>query len=760
MASTQTTLSDLKFLLDGLRALYPSYFYPPDIAERQPIVSSYQGIERAEFLRYVLDLTASDNPGEAIKVLLRWQEALESESLSETVPPEITELVEKLEKYQELTVKERKNLAWQISQIREKIQAQKLSLETKKETETPIPEALPVKNLANPLTRFFAQVITTPFRAAVYFSGPKTYLGSAPTEGPAVATARYFLIHGFDSGRILSLQTKAQALGITPKQLKELAQLIKIEEKAHPFISRWLKVAFSARQLGLTQSQIFSLLVPSADGKIVIIPQRALLGGFFRRVGQQLFGRISAGFLKKATASILKKIASASATTAITGAETAAAGAGLAAGPPGWIVAAVLLVKKIGSWLVRTAKGFFTKITRWLTGDESKELRWLALASAFIGGLILIQQGLLLIGSALTATGGVGLLGELVVKVKGLKTQTSSLGESIKIGLMSVVLPAITTPLVIALVATPLIIALIIFIINASAYLVPPASFSLVSENPYIEITKEPSPSGSFKNNDLPLEITYTITIVAKKSTLTNVSFEHKCEILKEGGVMSCPAPMPDEIPTIISPVEPYVFTYTTTYSGGHYQNSLVMNTFTITVLADNQTETSASGASSIIIGNPPTACYKTEGNWPAAELASIMGAIANLRQNYPAFVSKVCAAYPEVKLYFDPPKVCGAWGCAPGGNIIYFNSLGLGNLRNATFILAHESGHVLAYGNPSLYSAYLSFPGTLSELPVCSYGGTSAAEGFAEAIGRYTINAPCLQNEPNNVRFVETHIF
>ena len=64
MASTQTTLSDLKFLLDGLRALYPSYFYPPDIAERQPIVSSYQGIERAEFLRYVLDLTASDNPGD------------------------------------------------------------------------------------------------------------------------------------------------------------------------------------------------------------------------------------------------------------------------------------------------------------------------------------------------------------------------------------------------------------------------------------------------------------------------------------------------------------------------------------------------------------------------------------------------------------------------------------------------------------------------------------------------------------------------
>jgi hypothetical protein len=103
---------------------------------------------------------------------------------------------------------------------------------------------------------------------------------------------------------------------------------------------------------------------------------------------------------------------------------------------------------------------------------------------------------------------------------------------------------------------------------------------------------------------------------------------------------------------------------------------------------------------------------------------------------------------------------VCGAWGCAPGGNVIYLNSGGLGNTSNATYILAHESSHVLSYGNASLFKSYVSYPGTLSELPVCGYGGKEDGEGFAQAISEYIIGAACLNNAPNNKKFATEKIF
>jgi len=324
----------------------------------------------------------------------------------------------------------------------------------------------------------------------------------------------------------------------------------------------------------------------------------------------------------------------------------------------------------------------------------------------------------------------------------------------------NLLIPAFAKPLLIILISVPVTVALILFIINSGAYVVPPSSSSVLEENPFIGVVKEVEPAGPFENSNLPVSVSYAITVTAKRGTITNISFEHKCEAIAEKGTSPCPAPLPETTPLEISPVEPYVYTYTQTYSGASYRDSLVINTFTVTADTPETTGASASGVASIIIGNPPTGCYNIAGTWPANERAAIMAAVSNLIGGSPTYVARLCAAYSQVNLYYDPPKVCGAWGCAPGGNVIYFNSAGLGNTHNATYILAHESGHVLSYGSPNLYQAYLAFPGTLGELPVCTYGGGEPAEGFAEAIARFAVGSSCLANEPNNKLFVETYIF
>jgi hypothetical protein len=385
--------------------------------------------------------------------------------------------------------------------------------------------------------------------------------------------------------------------------------------------------------------------------------------------------------------------------------------------------------------------------------DFISQNKWVLASPFVVAGLILglpwLTAGGLIMGGLLLA-GGVGpALSSAATGVSGVLT-----------GVLSLTVASIATPLIVALISIPVIVVIILFIINSSAYVVPPSGFSLVEENPYIGVLKEVSPSGPFENSNLPLTVTYTITITARRGALTNIVFDHKCEAMAERSTSDCPAPLPDTAPKTISPVDPYVFTYTQTYSDSRYLDSLVINTFTVTANTPEVQGTTAIGAASLIIGNPPTGCYNVAGNWPTNNRTSIMSAISNLVGNYPSFVTRLCAAYSQVNLYYDPPKVCGAWGCAPGGNIIYFNSGGLGNLRNATYILAHESGHILAYGSPSLYQSYLVFPGTLGELPVCSYGGSAPAEGFAEAIAHYVVSSSCLAGNPNNIKFVETMIF
>lgn len=235
------------------------------------------------------------------------------------------------------------------------------------------------------------------------------------------------------------------------------------------------------------------------------------------------------------------------------------------------------------------------------------------------GGLALTAVGQTLAGGLMIG-GGVGI---------GAGAGFGSIGGTIGAffnatwtAITNVVFPAIAAPLIFALLFTPLVIALILFIINSGAYVVPPRAGLGFGDNPYIAIEKEASLSSGpieepLENSDLPTTVTYTITITARRGSLTNISFNYECRVI--GPNVECPSPSPEipEPPGIISPVEPYVITYTATYDS-RFEDSLVVDTFTITADSPEVAGTTAAASATVVIGNPPIDCplasYETYG--------------------------------------------------------------------------------------------------------------------------------------------------
>jgi len=679
------------------------------------------------FFKDISQITSQDNIKKAYNVLAGWEKEApdvlsvptETQEVSETVPRNLDELVEALEKAKSQEEK---------SALIRNYQAFKAA--------APVAEAAAAEGVGIKITpealKFFEQSLAktteAPFKLATFFSSPK-FLSKTPQAKRALAS----------SVSLSKIAKRAESLPEPERRrLLELVENLRQAEFSFFAQTKLSRRIFSVQEITILMGPEVGL----SQGKVAALVQ----GGAPPGKKPSLLGRLFGGIARRA----ITKTATKAVTSALTKAgvsittKTVAAGIGTALGGP----IGTALGLAVGWVIDKVLRPLINKIT-----DFISQNKWVLAIPFVAAGLILGLPWLTVVGLAmggLLQAGGVGpALSGAATGVSGVLT-----------GVLSLTVASIATPLIIALISIPLIVAIILFIINSGAYVVPPSGFSLVEENPYIGVLKEVSPSGPFENSNLPLTVTYTITVTAKRGTLTNIVFDHKCEAMAERSTSDCPAPLPDTVPETISPVEPYVFTYTQTYSGSKYQDSLVINTFTVTANTPEVQGTTAIGAASLIIGNPPTGCYNVAGNWPTNDHASIMSAISNLVGNYPSFVTRLCATYSQVNLYYDPPKVCGAWGCAPGGNVIYFNSGGLGSLRNATYILAHESGHVLAYGSPSLYQSYLVFPGTLGELPVCSYGGSAPAEGFAEAISHYAVSSSCLSGNPNNIKFVETMIF
>lgn len=307
----------------------------------------------------------------------------------------------------------------------------------------------------------------------------------------------------------------------------------------------------------------------------------------------------------------------------------------------------------------------------------------------------------------------------------------------------------IATPVIVAIIAFPILVAIILFIINSGAYIVPPSNLVGLSENPYIGVDKTAKPAGPFKNSDIPLTVEYTIKITAKKSSLAHIKIVYKCKVIKESSNPPCPA-ISGEIPNLddgftISPSNPYSFSYSVSYNSSDYYDSLITDTITVTADTSDGGSQTTSGSASIIIGNPPTKCFKPIGNnWPANYLANLQAAIVKITTDHPIYAAKTCAGGDIEIVYDSTPHTYWGYHYHLSGNDITLYSGGLGSQINAEYILTHESAHHLNHINPALYSEYVHYAGIPGERPICSYSATSdESEAFAEAAALYGSEKP-----------------
>ncbi len=592
------------FLYKGLALFYPESIF--GIKEgRKKVVLNYwseTGYKRTDFAELLWNITKTEDTDQAAKIVLEWKRLWDENKQPEaTVPENLDEMLSSLD---ESATGEKK-----LSPYNTQTLAKKTLLESQKliEKSTPAPEpelttssAETISKAAGPLSTFAGKILTAPFRAITYISGPATYSSSAKGEGSGVTTARYMLTHGISSTSIRSLENKAQQLGITPSQLKNLAALVKTEQETHPFSYKWVSIIYSGQKASLSQAQIASLLIPSADGSTAVLPRKSFVGSVFGRIGQQLFGKIA----KKTLKTVGKKVAAKVATTAATQA------------------AATAIAPGVANLLVFAGQAIIGKIKDFISSLKSKEGKERVLALVFgsmvVGGIVLGGP----LGAVLVVGGLVPGLGFLVTKAGGFGPLGSSVGgygQAFLAGLTGVLLPAIGLPVIIASISVPILIAIILFVINSGAYIVPPKT-SLVAgliESPYVGVKKTANPTGPFDNSDLPITIEYTIEIVAKKGTLTNIQFTDECRVIKDDVKPSCPdqsADSPEE-PKIISPTSSFSFSYSRTYSSPTFEDSLVIDTFNVTADAPEKQGAQTAAAASVIIGDPPDECPN---GWPA----------------------------------------------------------------------------------------------------------------------------------------------
>jgi len=554
-----------------------------------------------EFAELLQNITGGKKLDEAIEIVLGWKETLEKGGAPEKTIPEdldgmISSLDEKLNAYEQQKMAKdslytsQKMTETTLSEPTPATEIKGLSKPTPADkTEEPSDqlqrtEAVPPKpdptvetkkaldqptlKTPGPLSIVAGRILTVPIRAAVYFAGPTDHSKSA-----GVATARHYFAKGIDDKFVRSLKTKAPQLNVTQSQLNKLAGLIKTEQEAHPFAYKWLAIASSR----LPQVQRFALLYPSPDRTTAVLPRKSFLGNFFGRVGQQVFGKIASKALKIVGKKVVEKTATALAVQA----------AAAAIAPP-----------------VGIALFISGKIKDLISNFKSKSGR---------KNLLALMSGAMIIGGV-----GVGGLAGSVLAAGGFRALGANAGglvETFMAGITGVFLPAIIVPAIIASFSIPLFIALTLFIINSGAYIVPPQAGLVpgLIESPYIGINKTANPPGPFGNGDLPITIEYTVEVIAKKGTLTNIEFEDTCEVIKENSAPNCPSANIPEAPQIISPVEPFSFSYSIEYGPG-FTDSFVIDTFTVTANASEQAGAQSATSVSIKIGSPPEDCPS---DWP-----------------------------------------------------------------------------------------------------------------------------------------------
>lgn len=419
----------------------------------------------------------------------------------------------------------------------------------------------------------------------------------------------------------------------------------------------------------------------------------------------------------------------------------------------------------LGSWATPVGMAISAAIG-WVIGKVLEKINWpkvkkwfqengpvlasvaglgaLALGGPAVGGLVLL--------GGLAATGTLGTFAMGAFGVLGF------IGRSVGI--------AIATPVIVTLLVIPPIVAFIMLVINNSAYLVPPfsSSSSTGADNPYLLVTKTAEPS-KISNPTSKTTVTYTVSIKALKTALTNIKIvSTECTVTSKTKSSVCP---PENIPEIdptlsISPTSPYTFTFTVDY-GSFYKDSLIYDSIEISADSTEQAGITTSGSATLCIGDCPTDCVKVSDNaqkWPSNLRSNSENALSKLSSKYQGFMSKVCSKNEEINLCYNPPQISPgyfAWHVHNNKCDVYFNEKGVGNDRNASFLITHELTHHVQKINSGSINQYKN-SGAWSEISsqgFCTYSDTegSITESMAEANGLF-VSIPswgsCVSNYKN----------
>lgn len=354
--------------------------------------------------------------------------------------------------------------------------------------------------------------------------------------------------------------------------LTKLSRILQVYNEANPELARDLEEVNGIPQVTITRVQEPSVPLtqqPSETGTILFqnLGNRALqplVKKGSNEASKKVSGEVAKKFAKTAAKEVAKKSASA------VGAE-----AGAAAGSVIPVVGNI--IGAIAGWLAGTAMGVVVETL----SKRTKDLRDLG------GGLMLLA------GSVL----------------------------NIAIGVIMTTVTVLATPIIIALFVVPLFVIFTMFVINTSAWVIPPwygnAGFPDTDgaiDSAFIEVNKEANPTYS-ENSGLPLTVTYTVTVAAEQSALSNVVFSDTCLAVQEGGSPACP-----EIQNItingesvdnlsftnsITPLSPVTITYTRLFSDS-FADTLIIDTFSTTADAEGLTGETSSDSAIVTIGSPP----------------------------------------------------------------------------------------------------------------------------------------------------------
>lgn len=640
----------IEYFYNGIVALLPTYaitaFGLPK--DEYAVQRNYRGITDPEDFKALLLKSIYDERGrhpsslqDAVAIVARWHEG---GGVDSNVPKNIDDLVKELDEqdagYKKALASKKLLLeAQRAAEEAEKTSQATIEPNAPSEAESkeikgpeniPVEEEAPAQSGTGPMAE--------PSAIGIKISYAKTDAGAQFRAQSRTATTRWVVARSYEKMRQADPEKAAAismwAHGITSAHLEnkiqdlpdkhalELEKIIRAIQglETDPIQTAIIRQSFPIKDIdfilgpesGVTQSEMMVFFNPP-DGGGAYVPQG---GSFLGNMAWSVAQQFTAKAITKQVTGLLAKAGTQAAVTA--GAEVATTATGAAVGAGGGAAAGAaagtaIPVPILGT-LIGLVIGFIVGV---LFSVAEKLALWLKknARDVLFGGVAVLAYGGFIGSPVLIASGlGLGALSALNGGLSGTGKQAGGLGSTAIGGLTSMVWPALGVPFLIAAIAVPAIIAIIIFIINAGAFLVPPKTATVpYAENPYIALTKTVTPgcrnrSGTGCVAGFP-DVTYTVTVKAKKGTLTNIRFDNQYTVV--GKSLSVTAPAVPEFsapPSSISPTQDFTFAYRLSL-GSQFDDTVVTDILTLTADAPGQAGVSVATSASVVTGNPPIDC-------------------------------------------------------------------------------------------------------------------------------------------------------